>query len=1719
MANEFSKASFVAARKLYFEQIAANTNSPIDSRRTTERLKRNALSDSNIAEDNISSSSFEHYSSLHKASSHSNLIPARNNELHSILLNNNSKIPIPGSHSPLIKSINVDSEDNEGYSKSSLSDSKGKLLKYQNTYESNYVSYIKDMTNPTNKKLSENNMPEKMLDSKNIKHKKDEIPETPKLKPTPVSSPLIVANSKLPIPTSIKDSKEIINKMDDIPKENTNENKGWFAFTKERAPGWFALAKEKVNSANSWLAISRVKPDQEQKLESNKNNRDNENEGEKDDEKENRNKQDSDDKKENEIEKIDKDSKDHEKNKEKNNNEKVDENTNHLNENKNIENKDNLPSIVQTKNESTMFHHLSSQISPSLSVTKSNIYSESKSSNSSTLEESQEQNQSQLELPLVIKQVENKNELKKQSKSSPIYSSSEIKTEIVTMTKSPVQPSPIQSPTQVKVQINSQTHSSSNASSSAKIENETPKEKIEKPPITNNENTKSKSSTARPLNMIFNNTQNFIYKNSNLNISNQSLNSNTSTSNTEKLDDSVMTGDELIIDDEDLTSATIAFDKKVLQKIDNYIPQERNDSEAMNKRKKRTSFGSSSLSKTINKVEEEEKDSYIKEGGVRNKNESMRNDPVYKYLRNKNDIVHQNFNTEKNRYEDDSDAASYYDDSDGYLSNEIENRKEVFEDRLKMKSKYFINGRKSFKGEKKNGISNTVIVSKKIKPSLPVPILPTRKSSTSNLTSKIIQDSRIPTPSKEKLKYKEKSFNSSQTINSPPTRSLSTTSNGSSHVRATSPLTMYSRVNEDLDFENKPKTYNIVKTEPIMIDRKPDKPERLLKYKPPRRSSSSLNRTNKHTRNKKSQDYSINEHSSIFIDAPPERGRSVFKGAREFSNKSHSIDIGLSKRGNGRENRNRSPDYQLKSGMNERGRGRTRTNIIHEISNDEDDNIPLIFNKNINTRKYLKKYLDKREGQRSQSVDASKSKNHRRNDSDEYLNINNEFNDDTMYITELLNANFLDHDNDKGNIFYTNRLTPRSSSLQKEKYSSVISSASSISSISSTSSSASSMTNSTTDLNKNNTVNSKLSINDSPIDSYYKVSGVIKHNVVPIGNSSILYGEDNSYSLSRSNNNLYNNRSSITLNRYNYQKLNKNQKRVSSSSSTAINDDETSLIFGNLPEEIYNFLKPELDIPAPSRTSSRESIQSSDSKRYSISSLHHSLTLNDESDNDETTLRNNSGRLQASIIKEEVEIPKPLTDAQKRVQKIISEILSTERTYVKELSILINIYIEPLKKNRLLEQEEFNSIFANIEDIYNFHSKSFLPPLEAVCNKDDAKISKFFLDISRSFENFYSKYYYAFNGANTLLSLVQANNNHNVRIPNLSSSASILNLPLFERSSKKRLKKFRAFLKNCVSRPDHTQLSLQGYLILPVQRLPRYLLLIEQLVKYSKDDPVEKEENEKAAELMKKVVESCNSYMKQCEEKHVLLEIITKHIRLDSNDSHSEIVDNYTKIQGLIRVSGAKLIRKGDLQILRSVTSIASIFPSKRVSSEFIGRNSNIINPTVRCSSALSMATTATSSTSRTYNDSKNNGSRLSSSNESIHSVSTNATYVQSSATTSLANSSNYKRSSTSVLDIKKNQTTDSIDGILVNVLDLENCTEEPASFSSTSSEFIEIESKKTDIVLIVSDCKTQLYLTSPDIDSVYSWHQTINKQWRALKKIEKKRILKNNNKKYIIKN
>jgi len=193
MANEFSKATGFAATRLFFEQLSSNVNPTIDDR----------------INNNIASTHFPT----------SELIPKRNNEFRSKI--NNSKIPI---HSPLIKSINVDIDDNTKSSKtqSSLSltvekTTSNKLLNKISKssipkIDNQYISSLKEIENSSSKKLFEitsfNSIPE-------ILNKQYELPATPPMRPSRVSSPELnntktspVAISKLPIPTNLKNTQE-----------------------------------------------------------------------------------------------------------------------------------------------------------------------------------------------------------------------------------------------------------------------------------------------------------------------------------------------------------------------------------------------------------------------------------------------------------------------------------------------------------------------------------------------------------------------------------------------------------------------------------------------------------------------------------------------------------------------------------------------------------------------------------------------------------------------------------------------------------------------------------------------------------------------------------------------------------------------------------------------------------------------------------------------------------------------------------------------------------------------------------------------------------------------------------------------------------------------------------------------------------------------------------------------------------------------------------------------------------------------------------------------------------------------------------------------------------------------------------------------------------------------------------------------------------------------
>ncbi|KAI0374231.1 hypothetical protein BV20DRAFT_1033100 [Pilatotrama ljubarskyi] len=248
--------------------------------------------------------------------------------------------------------------------------------------------------------------------------------------------------------------------------------------------------------------------------------------------------------------------------------------------------------------------------------------------------------------------------------------------------------------------------------------------------------------------------------------------------------------------------------------------------------------------------------------------------------------------------------------------------------------------------------------------------------------------------------------------------------------------------------------------------------------------------------------------------------------------------------------------------------------------------------------------------------------------------------------------------------------------------------------------------------------------------------------------------------------------------------------------------------------------------------------------------------------------------------------------------RVIREIVETERTYVKGLQELVDIYIKPASavvnglsgvgqnKDTVLPAQERKIVFSGLEALFYFHRESFLPALERASAPlllpregsqadPDGQLSLYVArDVANTFVShaafmkMYSTYINNFDNSvqriKTWTSEKTGASTPGQTLSPSSSSSQLVGLGLamtagignttasdggsasaasLTSSQRKRIK---AYLKRCRMNPRHSQLNLEGYLLLPVQRIPRYRLLLEELVRSCPpmyeymDDPIDR---------------------------------------------------------------------------------------------------------------------------------------------------------------------------------------------------------------------------------------------------------------------------------------
>ena len=217
------------------------------------------------------------------------------------------------------------------------------------------------------------------------------------------------------------------------------------------------------------------------------------------------------------------------------------------------------------------------------------------------------------------------------------------------------------------------------------------------------------------------------------------------------------------------------------------------------------------------------------------------------------------------------------------------------------------------------------------------------------------------------------------------------------------------------------------------------------------------------------------------------------------------------------------------------------------------------------------------------------------------------------------------------------------------------------------------------------------------------------------------------------------------------------------------------------------------------------------------------------------------------------EVADSVDEREKKRQEVISEIMYTERDFVKDLEYLRDFWMLPLKSNKpnaplcIPEQrrEKFvRIVFSNCTDVHSVNSRL----AEALTRRQQESpvvhtVADIFLQFIPRFEHFITY------GANQLFGKFE-----------------------FERE-KASNPAFAKFVDETERLKESRKLELNGYLTKPTTRLARYPLLLETTLKYTADDNPDKQDIPKAVALIKALLSKVNVESGKAENAFNLLQL------------------------------------------------------------------------------------------------------------------------------------------------------------------------------------------------------------------------------------------------------
>ncbi|XP_026223709.1 faciogenital dysplasia isoform X2 [Anabas testudineus] len=202
------------------------------------------------------------------------------------------------------------------------------------------------------------------------------------------------------------------------------------------------------------------------------------------------------------------------------------------------------------------------------------------------------------------------------------------------------------------------------------------------------------------------------------------------------------------------------------------------------------------------------------------------------------------------------------------------------------------------------------------------------------------------------------------------------------------------------------------------------------------------------------------------------------------------------------------------------------------------------------------------------------------------------------------------------------------------------------------------------------------------------------------------------------------------------------------------------------------------------------------------------------------------------------------SEAQKLLN-IAKELLQTEEAYVKRLNLLDQVFCTKLTEAGI-PQDVITGIFSNISSIYCFHDKFLLPELKTRITGEwdsNPRIGDILQKLA-PFMKMYGEY-----------------------VKNFDRAMDLVNT-WTQRSSQ-----FKSVVHNIQKQDVCGNLTLQHHMLEPVQRIPRYELLLKDYLKKLPDDALDRKDAEKALELISTAANHSNAAIRKMEKMNKLLEV------------------------------------------------------------------------------------------------------------------------------------------------------------------------------------------------------------------------------------------------------